>query len=811
MTSTRVAELVAQMTLTEKCLMVQGKDAWILPGCERLGIPEWCVSDGPVGVRGRAQGPGLVIPGPSALAATWNPRLVEKLGEALGTEAGDRNVDMILAPTVNLHRSPRGGRHFESYSEDPELSSRTAVGYIVGIQSTGVGACVKHFVANDQEHERFTIDVDVDERTLREIYLPPFEAAVAEGEVRSVMGAYNFINGHHGCAHPHMLTEILKGEWGFEGFVVSDWGAIKETVAPAVHGLDIEMPGPGKFWGKGRLEAAVAAGDVDEAHIDDKVGRILSFLEWRGRLDGTTDHTETSIDRPEHRELAASAIAESSVLVKNEAVPIIDAADEPLLPLASGKTIALIGPGAAKTAMLGGGSASLTPHRSTNVLDSLRSRLGAEAVTHAAGVDLGRRAAALPPAWIDGDVTIELFDSMNCEGTPRATEQRSRVVNVWFGESFPDDYENMAVRMSVAVTPTETGRFRANALGFSSARLWIDGELIADNTTGDSFSAGVGFHGGDGFIDLVAGQTYSFVLEHTQRAESMRIVVIDIGLESAEDNAEQLLTEAESVAAQADVAVIVAGSTSEWESEGDDRTSINLPKGQDELITRVLAANPNTVVVLNCGAPMNLPWLDAVPATMLVWYPGQEAGEAIADLLTGAVEPSGRMPTTWAVDERDTPSFLNYPGENGVVRYGEGIFVGYRSYDARGVAPRIAFGHGGGYTTWSWGEPTVAGSGTELTVTVPVTNSGDRPGADVVQVYVAPHSPPVPRPPKELAGFAKLSAAPGETTMATITLRDRSFARYDTAVPGWIVDPGSYDLVIAASATDEHPRLTIEL
>ena len=283
-TTSDIDRILGDLTLEEKCRMVVGRGPWIVPGCERLGIPEWTVSDGPVGVRGREMGPGLLVPGPSAVAATWDVDLIERIGEALATECLDRKVDLLLGPTVNLHRSPRGGRHFESYSEDPELSARTAVAYIRGVQSLGVGACVKHLVANDQEYERHTIDVRVDERSLHEIYLPPFEAAVHEAGVRAVMGAYNFVNGHHACAQPELLVDLLKDEWGFDGFVVSDWGAIKETVAPARHGLDLEMPGPGRHWGRGQLQRAVEAGEVAEKLVDDKVRRILGFLEWRDRI-----------------------------------------------------------------------------------------------------------------------------------------------------------------------------------------------------------------------------------------------------------------------------------------------------------------------------------------------------------------------------------------------------------------------------------------------------------------------------------------------------------------------------------------------
>jgi beta-glucosidase len=797
-----VAALLAELTLDEKCLMVAGDGPWIVPGCARLDIPDWCVSDGPVGARGRGMGPGLVVPGPSALAATWNVDLVEQVGVALGVECHDRKVDMLLAPTVNLHRSPRGGRHFESYSEDPELSSRICVAYISGVQSQGIGACVKHFVANDQEFERFTIDVQVDERTLREIYLPPFEAAVKEAGVRSVMGSYNFVNGYHGCAQPDLLVGVLKHEWAFDGFVVSDWGAIKETVAPALHGLDLEMPGPGRWWGKGRLKAAIESGAVDEALVDDKVRRILGFLDWAGRIGTATNQEEVSVERAEHRAVAHRAATESMVLLKN--------AGE-LLPLAGVGTVALIGPGVAHTALLGGGSASLTPHRQTTVLESMKARLGERVVGSEPGLDMRRRAASVGAAQVgDEGVTFELYDGIGFDGELFETMTRPTPFSVWIGDNWPQGRESMSVRATFEFTPEQSGRHRVCALGFAHAKLYIDDELAADNEVA-GFSAGLGQHGGVGYHEFEAGRTYRLRLDHTPRDHGQWLCIVDVGVELADRPRDDGLVAAEQLAASADHVIVVVGSSSEWESEGADRESIDLPNGQDELVRRVHAANPNTIVVLNCGAPMNLPWLDDVPAALLAWYPGQEGGEAITDVLLGAAEPSGRMPTTWARHERDTPSFLNYPGEAGVVRYGEGVFVGYRGYDARGVEPRIPFGHGGSYTTFEWGEPSVSGSGTNLTVEVSLTNTGSRTGTEVVQIYVAPREHLVPRPVKELAGFAKVELAPGETGTAGVVLTGRSFARWDPAVHDWVVDPGIHEILVAASATDVRSRVEVEL
>jgi beta-glucosidase len=793
-----VDRLVGQLTLTEKCRMVAGQDTWSVPGCDRLGIPDWRVSDGPVGVRGRTDStPGLVLPGPSAMAATWDVELVETLGVALAAECDDRDVDVLLAPTVNLHRSPRGGRHFECFSEDPELSARMAVAYITGVQSQGVAACVKHFVANDQEHERLTIDARIDERTLREVYLRPFEAAVTEAGVRSVMASYNFVNGEHACSQAELLQGVLKGEWGFDGMVMSDWRAMKETLAPARNGLDVEMPGPGKWWGEGRLEAAVAAGDVDEAVVDDKVRRILGLLAWRGRLPGrTTTGDERSVDRPEHGVLARRAATESMVLMRNDG----------LLPLAPGASVALIGPGAASTALLGGGSAALQTHRHSSVLDALTERWSGD-VTHVEGASLNRGAPSVPKEWIgDGGVIAELYSGVAFDGEPIQVQQRSRAFNWWHGERFPTGVDDLSVRLRFTMTPDASGRYRLVGCGFWEARLFIDGELVTD-TTVEKFPTGMWMRGADAERELEAGRPYDVLLEALPEAGGESVALTDVGIELVPTDPDARFAEAEQAAAEADIAVVVVGSNSDWESEGADRGGIELPVRQDELVRRVAAANPRTVVVLNCGAPMLLPWLDDVPAVLLAWYPGQEAGDAIVDVLIGDAEPAGRMPTTWARAERDTPSFLHYPGEAGVVRYGEELHVGHRWYDARAIDPLVPFGHGGSYTTFEWGQPTLTGQGTEIVVEVPLANVGDRAGSDVVQVYVARQRPPVLRPPKELAGFAKVRLDSGKRTTARVALRPRSFARWDVASHAWTIDPGTYDIVVAASAVDIRYRL----
>ena len=792
----RIETLIRRMSLAEKCALLVGDSAFTVAGCDRLGVPGWRLSDGPVGVRGMGAGDSLLVPCESALGATWDVELVRDVGVALGLEAADRHVDVLLGPTVNLHRSPLGGRHFECFSEDPELTARLAVAYISGVQSIGVAACAKHFVCNDQEHERRTIDVRVDERTLREVYLVPFEAAVRDADARTVMAAYNYVNGDHCTGHPFLIEQVLKSEWEFEGVVVSDWGAVKETVSAAAGGLDLEMPGPGLRWGGGRLAAAVERGDIAEAAIDDKARRVLRLLDWRGRLPGVTiEADEAGRERPEHRDLARRAAADSMVLVKNDGI----------LPLRRGASVALIGSGVARTALLGGGSASLAPYREVDLLTAVRARWAGE-VTHAVGVDLHRSCPTLPWEWLDGRVLVEWFDAAEPGGVAVATEERMAVANAWFAESIPFEGAG-SLRLSFRFTPDRTGPARLMGGGFGPTQLFVDGALLTDNEV-DGFVAGLGLRGDLRDVELEAGRTYEAVLlAQSPPTDPNPFFYVDVGVAPLDPAAEpDPVRAAVEIAAAADIAVVVVGMNSEWEAEDRDREDLALPMDQDDLVRRVAQANPRTVVVLNCGSPVEMPWIDEVPAVLLAWYPGQEGGAAITDVLVGDVDPGGRMPTTWAHDLRDTPSYQWYPGSGGVESYGEQRLVGHRWYAAKGIAPLIPFGHGLSYTSFEWGEPVLSGEGTDVVVHVPVTNVGHRIGAEVVQVYRAASGDPTD-PPLQLVGFAKVRPAPGESVMATVRVGERAFSTFDVTAGTWIVRPGAHELVVAGSAVDHRVTL----
>ena len=724
---------VKELTLEEKVSLLAGSDWWHTPGVERLGILPIKVSDGPCGARGREStgGPRSAnFPCGTALASTWDVDLVHEVGQALGQETKTKGAHVLLAPTVNIHRSPLAGRNFECYSEDPFLSARMAVAYITGVQSQGVGTSVKHFVANDSEFERHTISSEVDERTLREISLVPFEAAITEAQSWSIMSAYNKINGTYAADHHELLTTILKDEWGFDGFVVSDWFGSQSTVDAANAGLDLEMPGPPRWWGQPLLDA-VQAGDVAEAVIDDKVRRLLLLRERAKVTVGPTDLAEGSENRPEHQALARRAATEAFVLLKNDG-------DALPLDLVGVKTVALIGPNAGVARIQGGGSARVRPHYAISPLAGLRAAVADRTgvtILHEPGCSIDRSIPMLDTRLAPEGLTLELFANPDFEGEPIASTPVDQANFTWWGAAPPEIPDGpFSARLTATIAPTESGAFTFSLTSAGPSRLLLDEVEIIDNRM--TVVPGEAFFGRasgpvNNDVELVAGQPRELVVEFSTGPRRRGIHGLQVGVRPQVPT--DLIDRAVRAAANADVAVVVVGSNDEWETEGRDRADMELPGDQAELIARVAAANPHTVVVINAGSPVTMDWASDVSAILQIWYPGQELGNALADVLSGVSEPGGRLPTTFPVRLEDTPAFTNYPGERGRVVYGEGVFVGYRWYDARDIEPLFPFGHGLSYTTFEYGE--VRLSATELdaddpivTVAVDVTNTG-APGA----------------------------------------------------------------------------------
>ena len=649
--------VLSRLTLEEKAALCTGATPWQTVAIERLGIPSITVADGPHGVRRVADTetlmaeslPATCFPTASALASTWDVDLLRALGEALGDECISLGVDILLGPGNNMKRTPLCGRNFEYYSEDPFLGGELAAAFIEGVQGTGVGTSLKHYAANNQEHKRFVIDAQVDERTLREIYLAGFERAVVKAQPWTVMCAYNRLNGTYCSQHRWLLHDVLKEEWGYDGFVVSDWGAVHDRPAALKAGLELEMPGPRPDRVQAVVEA-VRSGELDESVLDAAVARLLQVI-WRA---AETPKGDGEIDVDAHHALARRIAGEAIVLLKNEGG---------LLPLPALRRIAVIGAAAKTPTFQGGGSSHINPTRVDVPLEELQALAGDAEVCYAEGY---------------------------------AMEE-----------------------------------------GFDQA----------------------------------------------------------------------LIDQAVVIAREADVALLYVALPAFKESEGYDRPDLRLTEQQVALIQAVAAAQPQSIVILNSGAAVTMdPWIAEVPAVIEAWMMGQAGGGAIADVLFGTVNPSGKLAETFPRRLEDTPSFLNYPGENGVVRYGEGAYIGYRYYDAKGMDVLYPFGHGLSYTSYAYSNLRVsAQSFTDvdgLTVSVDVTNTGDVAGKEIVQVYVHDVAARLSRPVKELKGFAKVALQPGETRTVTLELDARAFAYYDPAYQRWVTESGTFEILVGRSAAD---------
>ncbi len=658
MDKNEIKKLVKRLSLAEKAALLSGTDKWGTAAIERLGIRSVVMTDGPHGIRAneedRPQAPATSFPTGAAMAASWDPELIEQVGAVLGRETHALGCDVLLGPCVNIIRHPLAGRNFESYSEDPYLAGRIGTGWVRGVQGEGVGASLKHFACNNQETERWRGDSQVDERTLREIYLAQFEMVVKEARPWTVMCAYNRINGVYASQHDVLLNQILRKEWGFDGAVISDWGANHTTVESVLGGLDLEMPGPARWYGDLLVEA-IGTWQVDEAVIDRAAGRILELAERTGRLSGEA-RPAGELNSGAHAQLARRLAEESMVLLKN---------DGGLLPLEGRalRSLAVLGPMAAMGSIGGGGSSYLEPPYQISPLEGLREMLGAE---------------------------VEIQSGVGCS-------------NSRWGKTDP-----------------------------------------------------------------------------------------------------QQLAEAVELARRCEAAVVCVGYPKGDESEGYDRPDLELPGGQNELVRAVLAANPRTVVVVFAGSPVTLPWIEDVPAALLAHYPGQEGGRAVAEVVLGVINPSGKLAVTWPKRLEDTPAYTNFPGDR-VVRYGEGIFVGYRYYDYKGVEPLFPFGHGLSYTQFELHNleaPSEAKAGEAVMARVKVTNRGQRKGKAVVQLYVSDLQASLARPPKELKGFTKLELEAGETGELEFRLEPRAFAFWDSVKHAWTIEAGEFKLLAGFSAAE---------
>jgi beta-glucosidase len=674
-----------------------------------------------------------------------------------------------------------------------------ASAYINGLQSQGVGACIKHLVCNDSEFERTTISSEVGARALREIYLAPFHMAMKEANPWAVMSAYNSLNGTDCSENGYLLLEILKGEWQFDGIVISDWfGTYSSNVAQG--GLDLEMPGPARWMGTDVLEA-VKAGELDGDVVDDKVRRLLRTIDRAGAFEHPTELAERSVDKSEHRSLAREAAGEAIVLLKNA---------EGILPLEMERirSMAVIGENAERAQIQGGGSAHVAPHYAISPLAGIVDKVGGSAqVDYQIGCTIHRRPPLVDSAWLtteDGSqngLTVQFFDDLELSGQPVHTTVTENVELVWFGEAVMGiDLERFSARLSGRFTAPETGKHRFNLMSVGRSRLTVGGKLVIDNWAGGLPAE----HREQNVeLEMEAGRSYPIQIEYSWAGGAhWRTLFLGCLTPFPADSIER----AAALAARSDVAIVCAGLTNEWESEGHDRADMELRGDQVELIERVAAANPNTIVVLNTGAPVTMDWLDKVPAVIQTWYAGQEAGNAIADVLFGDVNPSGKLPTTFPRRLQDNPAYINYPGENGKVHYGEGIFVGYRYYDKKGLAPLFPFGHGLSYTSFVYSNLVLSAAqvapGEGIRISLDVENRGARAGKEVVQLYVRDVESSLTRPEKELKAFAKVMLEPGQKETVTFELGDDDLSFYDPSRQGWLAEPGEFEVLVGSSSQD---------
>jgi beta-glucosidase len=747
---------LGRLTLEQKVRLLTGADFWALHDEPAIGLRRIVTSDGPAGVRGELwdeREPSANVPSPTLLAATWDDERIERLGRLLAAEARRKGVDVVLAPMVNLHRTPYGGRHFESFSEDPLLTGRIGAAYVRGLQEEGVAATVKHFVANDSETERFTLDARVPERALRELYLAPFEAIVRDAGAWTVMAAYNSVNGSTMTESP-MLQEILHDEWGWDGLVMSDWTAARSTEGAGNAALDLAMPGPDGPWGDALVQA-VRDGRVAEAEIDAKVLRILRLAERVGAKQATPWSDDEIA-----AELRATAAA-GFVLARNDGV----------LPLQT-RNVAVLGPSAAVARTLGGGSATVFPPYTVSPLEGLEAA-GFE-LTYAPGVKAHTR---IPQAVLPGGVEVRFLAG----DQEIASEHRHGAAFTWLG-TLPPGTTAVELRATLRLG---AGEHVVGVTGVGRHRLTLDGEELFDEQvalTGDDVGEAV-LRPPQYGVPVTREGDSDLLVRYTPEPD-VPIAAVHINVEPPFGDEEAELDRAVALAAEADVAVVVVGTNEEVECEGVDRDSLALPGRQDELVARVAAANPRTVVVVNAGAPVLLPWADEVAAILLAWFPGQEFGNALADVLTGVTEPGGRLPTTWPKTEEGLPS--TQP-RDGVLAYDEGIFVGYRAFERDGREPLFGFGHGLGYTTWEYHALELR----DGRVFVRVRNTGERRGREVVQVYASKPDSAIERPPRWLAGYAIAEADPGEEVEVEVTIDPRAFQHWDG---GWQTEPGDFDL-----------------
>ena len=796
---TNIDQIIKTLTLDEKVSLLSGFNSWYTNKIEKKNIPSIKMSDGPNGVRGDSNSgkSSACFPCAISIGSTWDLSLIKDIGVALGEEAQAKDVDVLLGPTINIHRHPLGGRHFESFSEDPFLTGKIATNYVQGVQSKNVAACLKHFVGNDTEYERHSISSNIDAQTLREIYLLPFEMGIKEGNAKVVMSAYNKLNNIFCSSHQDLLIKILKEEWGFDGYVVSDWGAALETIENANGGLDLEMPGPSNVWGKALIDA-VEASEVSEKLIDDKVKRILTVAEFSNRFQKPQIKAEQAIDQPKHRLLLRKAAADGMVLLKNEGS----------LPLKKNiKKLAVIGPNALEAQIIGGGSASLRPHYQIHPLEAVQERLGHETeILYSKGCHTHKYLPKINEELMEekDGFLVEYFDGNQFDKN-LILEERLTGSKFWVFEGFAKDViskeerPDISVRFSCTYKPDISGLHEFEIFGIGKCRLLIDGNELIDNWTsmdpGEAFFT-FGSASKKGVTNLQKGEAYKIEVQYKFEGS---FPAVYIGCQAPDEV--DIFQEALEAASHADDVILIVGTNSDWETEGNDRADFNLPANQNKLIEAILEANQNTVVVINTGSPIHMPWEKKAKAIIQTWFAGQEFGNALVDILSGEVNPSGKLPTTFPVKIEDTPAYKNYPGKNLQMNYDEKLLVGHRWYELNSIKPLFCFGHGLSFTSFNYQNLEVTtGSDFVVTCKFEIQNTGDISGLEIAQCYVGFASPLPGEPYKTLQGFVKEEIGANELKKVEIKLGPRNFSFWSVETNTWQIREGSYQILIGSSS-----------
>ncbi|KAF4995888.1 hypothetical protein FGRMN_4845 [Fusarium graminum] len=818
MASVDIQSILSSLTLEEKISLLAGQNLWETVPVPAKGVPHVKVSDGPNGARGAAFADGTsaaCFPAACLMASTFDVELAQRIGAALAEETQSKGARCLLAPTMCLHRHPLGGRNFESFSEDPLLTGKMAARVVEGLQGKGVSATIKHFAANEQETERLTVDETISERALRELYLRPFEIAIKEAKPWAIMTSYNKVNGHHADSNQFLLKKVLRGDWKWDGLVMSDWGGVNSTADSLEAGLDLEMPGPTRWRKTEDVIAAIKAGETSEETIDERATRVLKFLERLNCFKDPHIPDEKAINNPKHQALIREAGSKGIVLLKNQ---------DNVLPLSKdkvrGKKIALLGH--AKIGLAhGGGSASVNAHYKITPWDALHEALGDSVeFSYAKGAHTFRMLPPIAENVVDLDgnpgFTFKIFE----HGNPKPVQVLPGHTNSEISVLTDLVFTNKDATLEGTFTAQETAKYYFTVSGLGPSKLVIDDKVVFEQKGNCKDAMGFLFGGvnpPEFKVSFESGRKYKLVIHTSPPAPGSGNDLgifkgrcgLRVGYMSEAEHDRDLLSEAVDVAKEADYAIVFTGHEPSWETEGQDQASFNLPKdgSLDRLITKVAQANPNTIVVNSTGVAIAMPWLDNIQGLLQAWFPGQECGNSIADVLTGAQTPEGHLTCTFPKRIEDCPAYGNFPGEHVdgklKVEYGEGVFIGYRYFDCLSADKvNFPFGFGLSYTTFDYADLEIKESDGGYTTRVKVSNTGKVVGAIAVQVYVGAVKTTRGDPLKQLAAFDKVTLKPGESKQVDLPVRARDIAFFNESAQKWVVKGGEYKFMIGRSARD---------